>query len=156
METMEHSVPQFGATPQGTVTDRPGAYVVVFNALGEILALDVAGYIHLPGGGIDDGEVAEQAAKRELLEESGCTVVNIQYIGESNQFFQSSSIGPLNKQGLFYSAEFVSQDATISKEEDHRVLWLTPDEFCHSNASESQKWAVQLSIGGCTITSPSG
>lgn len=142
---MNNVVMQFGSKPHGKFSDRPGAYVVVYNKLGEILALDVNGETHLPGGGIDQNEEPKSTAIRETSDESGCEIANIQYLGEANQFFPSSKIGPLNKLGIFYTAQLKAIDEEKSAEADHRVIWLKPKDFIESNASEFQKWAVEES-----------
>jgi len=40
----------------------------------------------LPGGGVDEGETNVQAIARELLEELGATVANIQELGQVTQY----------------------------------------------------------------------
>ena len=66
----------------GTVDYNPGVSIVVLTENNEIYlvkeydyVLDEVG-IKLPTGGIDKGESALQAAKRELLEETGCESKN--------------------------------------------------------------------------------
>ena len=51
----------------------PHSVVVLFNEKGEVLLEERAddGYFDFPGGGIDLKESAEEAARRELLEETG-------------------------------------------------------------------------------------
>ena len=51
----------------------PHAVVVVFNERGEVLLEERSddGYFDFPGGGIDLKESGEEAAKRELFEETG-------------------------------------------------------------------------------------
>ena len=51
----------------------PHSVVVLFNEQGEILLEERSddGYFDFPGGSIDLKESAEEAAKRELLEETG-------------------------------------------------------------------------------------
>lgn len=67
---------QFGV-PEGTYTNRPGAYAVIFNDQQQLLVAEVKGKFHLPGGGIDQGETPEAAVAREVLEETGYHVVAI-------------------------------------------------------------------------------
>ena len=51
----------------------PHSVVVLFNEQGEVLLEERSddGYFDFPGGGIDLKETAEDAARRELLEETG-------------------------------------------------------------------------------------
>ena len=57
----------------------PHSVVVVMNQNGEILLEERAddGYYDFPGGGIDPGETCEETAKRELLEETGLTALEL-------------------------------------------------------------------------------
>ena len=59
----------------------PHAVVVLFNRLGEVLLEERAddGYFDFPGGGIDLKEEAEDAAKRELLEETGLEALELEF-----------------------------------------------------------------------------
>ena len=57
--------------------EKAEAFLVYKN---RILCLDKSAYIQLPGGGIDPGESPEAALKREIKEETGCSVTGLKYI----------------------------------------------------------------------------
>ena len=140
---MTDKIVQFGDKPIGDFRERPGAYAVIYNENDEMLALNVQGSFHLPGGGVDDGEDPEVTINREAIEEAGCNVDDLKYLGHANQFFQKEGRESINKAGIFYSARMVDIDESVSIEDDHVVTWVTPRKFLSSNASEFQKWAVK-------------
>lgn len=143
---MPDDVPQFGVEPTGEYQVIPSAYAVVLNDKGLLLVLKAGSGFHLPGGGIDSGEDAEEAVAREAQEEAGCEIGGLEYLGKANQFFPNSSVGPLNKLGAFYRARMISVDHSSRADLDHEVNWLTPDEFLSASAGDFQKWAVKKAL----------
>lgn len=72
-----------------------GVRVVAMDGAGRVLLVRhgyIAGW-HLPGGGVDLNETAEEAARRELLEETNVTAT-----------------GPLRLHGLFFNPGFGGRD----------------------------------------------
>jgi len=63
--------------------ERVAARAVVFDTEGKVALLHVTkkGYHKLPGGGVEEGEDIPTALARELQEEIGCAVRNIQELG---------------------------------------------------------------------------
>ena len=55
---------------------RPAVRAVALDKENKVAIINVSNlnYYKLPGGGIEDGELAEEALKRECLEEIGCNV----------------------------------------------------------------------------------
>ncbi|MDO8582321.1 MAG: NUDIX domain-containing protein [bacterium] len=143
-------IPQFGIK-LAKYKDRPCAYAVVFNEEGRLLVLTVGKVIynrdvtyHLPGGGIDSSEDPEVAVIREAMEEAGCEITDLEYIGKASEYFtETSTTGSVNKLGIFYKARMATIDPTKKVEADHEVCWLTPEEFLNSASGEFQKWAVK-------------
>ncbi len=137
------TTPQFG-TPIGEFKDRPGAYAVITNKAQKLLVVFVRGRYHLPGGGIDNGEDPVAAVIREIKEETGLTVIDHHIIGNANQFFPMSDLGPINKIGTYFRCT-VEHKKGQSKglEADHKVLWIDPNEFLQSTAHEFHRWAVK-------------
>lgn len=84
----------------------------------------------LPSGGIDDGETPEEAFKREVLEETGCKIENIQELGVTKELKSHE-----NFQQISYV--FTSKVAKINEklnltekeiEEGGELIWLTLEE----------------------------
>jgi len=139
------NIPQFGTEPE-KYQERICAYAVVFNNEKKILAVKVNSIYHLPGGGVDNNESPEEAVVREIKEETGLEISNINLLGKANQFFSNSKMGPLNKLGIFYKANLANNKPKDKKEVNHYTSWITPEDFLQSNASEFQKWMVEKTI----------
>lgn len=75
-----------------------------------------------PVGGIDEGETAEEAAKRECVEESG-------YIVEIEEELGTVRIkdGDITNEFTFFSAEVVEE--TMDYEKDRSRKWVKPSEL---------------------------
>lgn len=108
--------------PDGTVIEghhvvdyiRPAVSIVPVNAAGQIMMLDHDRFItgergwEVPGGGVEKGENHEVAARRELLEESGCTGGELLPMGSFRP-----SIGSSNQLFILFFARGVEQTTPI-------------------------------------------
>lgn len=135
------NIKQFGIEPE-KYQKRKSVYAILIKN-GRILVLDVFGNIHLPGGGVDEGEDIEVALARECLEELGAEITALKFSCQANHYYAKSKYGPINKLGNFYVAEIVNIDRKKATEETHRPTWLTIEQFMNSTAGDFQKWAVE-------------
>ena len=93
---------------------RKAVGVVAVNAAGQVMLVDHYRFINrvrsweVPAGGIEVGERAEDAARRELLEEAGCT--GGEYIYLASNF---PSNGSTDQRFTFYLARGVEQTQPI-------------------------------------------
>jgi ADP-ribose pyrophosphatase len=124
--------------PDGTVIEghhvldypRKAVGVVPVNAAGQVMLVDHYRFItdtrgwEIPAGGVDAGEDFEAAARREMLEESGCTGGDLTLLtryhpsnGSSNQLF------------VLYLAKGAEQTAPITDtNEIIRARWFEVNE----------------------------
>ena len=141
------SVPQFGKKlPGQDYPPRPGAYALVFNAEGLILAVEEGGYWWLPGGGVEAGETHEQGLVREMLEETGYAVEILKEIGRANEFTQD----PINKQYrdkhcVFYAVRLAGDSKGPQIEENH-PHWMRVEEALTKLYDETHRWAVRRTL----------
>lgn len=141
------SVPQFGAADPGRdYPDRPAAFAVVERdgriALVRVTFADGGGRTDLPGGGIDPGESAEQAAVRECGEEAGLVVEVVAAIARADHYFINEKDHAVNTRGTFFAARLAGEDPALKTEDDHALVWADPYEALKVLDRESHAWAV--------------
>ncbi|MEW5686163.1 MAG: NUDIX domain-containing protein [Pseudomonadota bacterium] len=141
-------VPQFGeAGLEGPYPDRPAAFAVIERD-GLIAVVEVERHgrglvVDLPGGGIDPGETAGQAAVRECGEEAGLVVrLETEPFARADHFFLHNDDAVRNTRGQFFAGKMLGEDPALHIEADHRLLWMAPDEAVRRLDRDSHCWAL--------------
>lgn len=80
-----------------------------------------------PGGHIDNGESLEQCAEREVFEETGVTIKNIQFFAVTNDVFEAEGKHYIT---IWMSADYERGNAFVSApEESSEVGWFDQSEL---------------------------
>lgn len=115
--------------------------VVVTNERDEILLIRSKRYTtgrmewEIPAGRIEMGECAENAARRECLEETGCELTNLQYLCSQNP-----SNGITDILIHYYLAKVSAEGSSFDENEVSEKRWVTKEEaacLLQSNGSRS-------------------
>lgn len=140
--------PQFAqAGLDGPYPDRPAAFAVIEHegliALVEVERIHRGLVLDLPGGGIDEGETAAEAAVRECGEEIGLVVaLDAEPFVHADHYFQHNDGKIRNTRGAFFSGRKLSEDPSLQIEDDHRLVWFDPREAVEKLDRDSHAWAV--------------
>ena len=122
--------------------DRPGCYGLLVNPEKEVAILSIGAEYFLPGGGIEKGEDDLGCLERELMEELGYSINDCKKLGVATEYIQSQSSGRHYRiEGRYYRI-FSYQAVDQPIEEDHELLWTSPDQAISLLTRDAQKWAV--------------
>ena len=137
------SIPEFGTKQEGIdYLDRPGVYAVIESNVKQIAIIETSKGYFLPGGGIDANETDTDALKREVLEELGYQVSVVAKLGETIEYFKAASEEKYYRiHSRFYKVHLGSKIGE-GMEEDHQLVWLSPEEAVNLLIRQGQAWAV--------------
>ncbi|MEI6596986.1 MAG: nucleotide exchange factor GrpE [bacterium] len=127
---MSEEKPSFAKAAEDKKYPEPTVGPIIYNDKGEILLIQCpkwGDYWHIPGGHIEIGETGEKALKREVMEETGLEIDNIEFIGwqdaiEPKGFFKKKHFIFLD-----YCARMSGGKITKSREMEE-YIWLEPRE----------------------------
>lgn len=86
--------------------------------------------VEFPGGKLEPGETLEEAAVREVFEETGVRIKNLKWFAE----YAVKGEMPFNK--TVFTAQFVAQETIAFDLETSGMLWLTDEQLeNHPNLS---------------------
>ena len=99
--------------------------IVIFNEKDEILMIREKRYtVHrleweVPAGRIEDGETKEQAAIREAMEETGCTLKDLKFLVSQNP-----ANGMSDSTNHVFAAKVVSEESILDVDEVAYKQWM--------------------------------
>ncbi|MEM9887633.1 MAG: NUDIX domain-containing protein [Bacteroidota bacterium] len=104
---------------------------LVFNAKGKALLIFRRGFWDLPKGKMDEGESKEQAAVREVQEETGLKEVSLKnFICETNHVYRNKKNKRCIKKTYWYEMESVQKKLVPQTEEDiEKAIWAELNVF---------------------------
>ena len=139
-------IPRFGETPKPgqKYRMRPGAYgILPRNGQLLLTAQMPAPEIQLPGGGIDPGESAAIALRREVREETGWLISNPRRLGAFRRFvFMPEYDMWAEKLCHIFLAHPVREVADIV-EPDHVAFWASPEEALATLENDGDAWHLR-------------
>ncbi len=145
MEPDEIPVPIFGEPRPGEVyVERPGAYALIADEAGRLAVVrNEHGRYFLPGGGIEPGESLELALRREVLEECGRDVDEVEWLCAADEYVETDAVTRRYlKRGSFFVATLHAQPL-VPPEDGTELLWLSPAEARRRLRHPSQAWVVR-------------
>lgn len=115
--------------------DTPVAFTILLNKEGQGLLLRrgqtapyAPGLWNFPGGHIDKGETAEDAARRECQEEAGITPINLTFLGPKNGYFS------------YFKGEANTTKVTLGThwgiQENDSYAWVSFDDYFKYDVAE--------------------
>lgn len=109
--------------PHVQYTERRAAYVVIINRAGQVATVKPREKHFLPGGGALPGEAPEATVVREVREELARNVRLLRKLGETVQYFYSTTDGCYYKlQAALFVGEFTTESYADTSE--HELHWL--------------------------------
>ncbi len=147
LNSHNESPPQFGlCRPDIDYQSRPGAYGVAFDSLSRVAVIEINGYYHLPGGGFEAEENAEEALRREMAEEIGFDFEILFPLGRANQFIYSPQYGHhYNKQCHYFHIRLTER---TGQSPEHVLHWRSLEEVVAAMNHQSHVWAVVNALRG--------
>lgn len=139
----QKKIPEFGTIlADVTYVERPGAYGLLFNDLGQLAIIHTSFGQFLPGGGLDPGETELEGLRRELKEEIGFTLTRANFLMKVAQYHWSEFYQKhFKKIGAFYHIEAMAP-TTPEFQDGHTLLWKDPAEGAQILNQEFQRYAV--------------
>lgn len=91
---------------------QPAARIIVENENNEILIIERkdTGQIGIPAGSLEEGETIEACIKREVLEETGLVVIDLEVIGLSTNPKNETVVYPNGDIIQYFTVEFYSKN----------------------------------------------
>jgi ADP-ribose pyrophosphatase len=105
--------------------------------------------LELPSGAIDSGESPEEAARRELLEESGCQAGKLVLLGQ----LHVDSGRMETQQWAFFAPDVDIVDEQPTGDEDLELTFVTPGELRELILSGEFDLAAHVGIVGLAVLS---
>lgn len=119
--------------PVTELTWRPAVYAIIVRD-DKILLVKERGSYHMPGGGVDLGEMPEDAVVREAKEETGLDISKPHLVGSLSTFFTLSHNKSLEKPVhvqsllLYYLCDVADGEVSLDGlEDDEREYGLSPE-----------------------------
>ncbi len=138
---------QFGEPLAGRAhRDRPAAFGIADRggliAVVRVRPVEGGDWLDLPGGAIDPGEDEVLAVVREFGEETGLAIsVGRRIVGFSQYFVMTDGEAVNNLCGV-YAVAVTGEDAGLKIEDDHELMWISPDEAVRRLRHDGHAWAV--------------
>ncbi len=142
------NIPQFGVAEAGAVhPDRAAAFAVIErDGLIALVQVERQGrglVVDLPGGGIDPGETAVEAAVRECGEEAGLVVkVDPAHFVRADHYFLHNDGVVRNTRGAFFEGRVTAENPALKIEADHELVWMDPLAALVQLDRDSHAWAL--------------
>jgi 8-oxo-dGTP diphosphatase len=121
---------------------RPSVYALVADGDGRVAIVRSVDGIFLPGGGIEPGETAEEALRREALEECGFDVRLGSWSLRAVQFAYSRSAETHFEKRSRFVACAIDGPRRAAREPGHELIWAPPAAAVPMLSHESHAWAV--------------
>ncbi|HSP35364.1 MAG TPA: NUDIX hydrolase [Thermoanaerobaculia bacterium] len=108
----------------------------------------------LPKGAVAEGETSEQAALREVLEETGLEAEIIKPLDTIEYFFRAGDT-LIRKRVDFYLMRYVSGTLTPQLSEVDDVAWVELSEAIHRASFDSERKLLEVALQDVSPTSSS-
>jgi len=129
---------------------RPTAYAIVVHE-GAILLTKQYGAFHLPGGGVELGEMPSDAVMREVREETGLAITNPRPVYAASNFFSYAELNTgelihIQSLPLYYVCDFVGGEFSIEGFDEYEKLagempeWIPLDSLDSIRAGGTTDW----------------
>lgn len=104
---------------------QPAARIIIENSKKEILFIERTdnGKLGLPAGALEEGETIEACIQREVAEETGLVLLNLEVIGISSNPVNESVVYPNGDKIQYFTVEFYSNEweGTLKVRDTHEV-----------------------------------